>query len=168
MSACACDVSESWHAYEWETAHLWMSHGIHLNDPCFTCKWVISHINESWYTCQWVKMSHGTLINESWNMAHLFMSHAYIWMSHVPHGNESCHTHHGTRKNESRHTVMSHISMRHAAHMTYSHHTIEWLSSWCLDDTVSSWSLSYSMWVRMSYTWHDRFPSHRPSCSSDL
>ena len=46
------------------------------------------------------------------------MSH--IWMSHVTHMNESCHTYEW---------VMSHIWMSHVTHMNESRHTYEWVMS---------------------------------------
>ena len=68
------------------------------------------------------------------------MSH--IWMSHVTHMNESCHTYewvmshiwmrHVTNMNESCHTyecVMSHIWMSHVTHMNESCQTYEWVMS---------------------------------------
>ena len=48
----------------------------------------------------------------------LWMSH--IWMSHVTHMNESCHTYEW---------LMSHIWMSHVAHMNESGHTCEWVMS---------------------------------------
>jgi len=39
-------------------AHVWMSHGTHLNESWHTCEWVMAHI--------W--MSHGTHVNESWHL----------------------------------------------------------------------------------------------------
>jgi len=68
------------------------------------------------------------------------MSH--IWMSHVTHMNESCHTYewvmshiqmsYVTHMNESCHTyrwVMSHIWMSHVTHMNESWHTYRWVIS---------------------------------------
>jgi len=51
-----------WHTYEGVTAHIWMSHGTHMNELWHTYEWVISniwmshstHMNESCHTCEWV------------------------------------------------------------------------------------------------------------------
>ena len=64
---------------------------------------------------------------------------AHIWMSHVTHMNESCHTYewvmsriwmsHVTHMNESCHTckwVMSHTWMSHVTHVDESCHTRAW------------------------------------------
>jgi len=68
------------------------------------------------------------------------MSH--VWMNHVTHTNESCHTYewvmsqmrmsHVTHMNESCHTyewVMSHIQMSRVTHTNESRHTYEWVMS---------------------------------------
>ena len=55
-----CILNETCHTwmnyvtYEWVTAHIWMSHGTHVNESRHTYEWVTAHI--------W--MSHGTHINE--------------------------------------------------------------------------------------------------------
>jgi len=81
-----------------------------------------------------------------WNMSHdtrvCASCHAYawgilhIWMTHVSHTNELCHTHewdmHVTHTNDSCHTyewVMSHIRMSHVTHTNESCHTYEWVMS---------------------------------------
>jgi len=99
-----CDIClESWHTCEWVMAHMWMSHGTHVNESWHTYEWVMTliwmshgthvnesiwmshgrHVNESWHTCEWVMtliwMSHGTHMNESWNTCEWVM--AYMWMS---------------------------------------------------------------------------------------
>jgi len=56
-------------------------------------------MNESWHTYEWVT--------------------SHIWMSHVTHVNESCHTY----------RVMSHIWMSHVTHINQSRHTYEWVMS---------------------------------------
>jgi len=43
------------HTYEWVTAHIWRSHGTHMNESRHTYEWVMAHI--------W--MSHGTHTTES-------------------------------------------------------------------------------------------------------
>jgi len=34
--------SESRYTYEWVLSHIWMSHGIHVNESCPTCIWALS------------------------------------------------------------------------------------------------------------------------------
>jgi len=78
-------------------------------------------------------MSHVTHMNESCHTHGWVMSH--IWMSHVPHMNESCHTHGW---------VMSHIWMNHISLMNDSCHVYQWFIShmWIL-------YLNYIKWVCM-------------------
>jgi len=78
----ASHIKESFHiwkshvTHEWVTAHTQMNHGAHMNESWHTYEWVMSHtckhMNESCHAYEWV-------------MAH-------IWMSHVTHMIESCHT----------------------------------------------------------------------------
>ena len=63
-------------------------------------------------------MSHVTHMNESCHTCEWVMSH--IWMSHVTHVNESCHI---------CEWVMSHIWMSHVTHVNESCHTYEWVMS---------------------------------------
>jgi len=71
-------------------------------------------------TCHWVMshiwMSHVTHMHESCHTYELVMSH--IWMSHVTHMNESCHTYEWVKSN---------IWMSHVTHMNESCHTYEWV-----------------------------------------
>jgi len=99
-------------------SHEWMSHVTRMNNSCpyanESCV-CVSHMNELCYTLR-------------------------IWVSHVKHVHESCHTYewviwniwmsHVTPVNESCHIckwVMSHIWMRHVTHMNESCHTHEFV-----------------------------------------
>jgi len=108
-------MNESCHTYEWVMSHVWMGYisvfSRMSESGVMSHTWMShgTHMNESRHTYAWVKqnMSAPTSMNEScrakWlihmcNMTHLYvwpysrvMSH--IWMSHVAHVNESCHTH---------------------------------------------------------------------------
>ena len=100
-------------------AHLWMSHGTHMNESLHTYEGVMAHI--------W--MSHSTHMNESW-YTHMNGSwHTYTWvMSQV-------WMRHGTRMNESCHEyecVMAHVWMSHVTNMIASWHTYEWVMSLCV------------------------------------
>jgi len=69
-----------------------------------------------------------------------FTCMSHMWMSHVTHANESCHTcewvmsrmRHVSHVNESCHTCewgMSHMWMRHVTHVNEARHTCEWVLS---------------------------------------
>ena len=51
--------------YVWVMAHIWMSHGTHMNQPRHTYEWLMSHI--------W--MSHGTHMNESCHTCECVIGH---------------------------------------------------------------------------------------------
>jgi len=63
-------------------------------------------------------MSHLNHVNESCHTCELVMSH--VWMSHVTHMNEACHT---------QEWVMSHVGISHVTRMNESCHTYEWVMS---------------------------------------
>jgi len=136
-------MNASWHTYEWVMAHIWMSHGTHVNESCHTCEWVMAHIwmshgthvNASRHTCAEVmvhiRMSHGTHMNESWYTYKWVMAHilvevetrnlwvmAHIWMSHGSHVNASWHT---------CECVTAHMCRSHGAYTNESWHTCEWV-----------------------------------------
>jgi len=115
-----------------EMAHIWMSHGTHIN----------SRGSASGVGVDKRHMAHGTwhmahgMLKESCHMYEWAMSH--VWMGHVTHMNESCHTYdyvmwhiwmsHVTHMNESCCTyewVMSHIWMSPITHMNESRHTVQ-------------------------------------------
>ena len=106
----------------------------------------------------------------------IFMRVAWIvllmWMSHVTHVNESCHTcewimshmwmHHVTHVNVSCHTcecVMSHIWMGHVTHVNESCHTCEWVMShiWRSHVTHMNESCHTYQWVK-SEMWMRHVP----------
>jgi len=86
---------------EWVLAHIWMSHGTHMNESLHTYEWVMAR----------TRMGHG---NES---CHILMRHAnmnvscLIWMTHVTY---TCHVSYErlmSRINESCHVLMSHVNV---------------------------------------------------------
>jgi len=97
--------------YTYAPCHVWMSH-FHMNAPCHLC---MSH---GTYECA-MSRTHGPNITYVWVMSHIreschvYMSHvtcvwatSHIWMSHVTHMNESCHTYEWVMS----HTWMSHVT----------------------------------------------------------
>jgi len=80
----------------------------------------------------------------------------HIWMSHVAHMNESCHTYEW---------VMSHIWMSHAAHMNESCHTYEWVMPhiWLSHVTHMTESCRTYEWV-MSHVWMSHVTHMNESC----
>jgi len=87
-----------------------MSHftHLHINQSCYTYKWVMLHIS----------MSHVTPMNESSRSYKWVMSH--IWTSHVRHMNDLCRTYKWD---------MSQVWMSHVTHINESCHTNEWVMS---------------------------------------
>ena len=103
IELCCNVVWSSYVTHMNEFGHIWMNH--------VTYEWVKSHLNES---CQ-IWMRHV--------MCERVVSH--LWMSHVTHMNESCHTY----KCHTYVWVMSHIRTSPATHMNESCHTYEWVMS---------------------------------------
>ena len=90
-------------------------------------------------------MSHVTHMIESCHTYEWVMSH--IWMSHVTHMNESCHTYEW---------VMSHTWFRHVTHMNESCHTYSYALFW-----KSSYSIfTPSVHVYWYVCAHPRVTSH--------
>jgi len=141
--------SSNYMTFEWVMSQIWMSHVTHMNEPCRTFEWVMSHIWMSHVehlnasvrrqhrrsplptTCDskhmtWhIWMSHVNTLK--WVTSHICMSDvthewvmSHIWIIHVTHLNESCHTYEW---------VISHIWMSHITHMNESCHTYEWVMS---------------------------------------
>jgi len=96
-------VSESCHKHYWVTSHIRMSHVTRMSfDPrtltCFSwdCEWVMSQtINEACHTYA------------CWS-TNSYMSFWALWVSHVTHMQEVCHTYEW---------VVSHIRASHVTHM---------------------------------------------------
>jgi len=106
---CMLPVNESWHAYEWVMAHVWMSHGTRMNESWHTYEWVVSHVcGMSLIYMYDTQMQHRVclqaLVHETHHMYERVKSHvcmssfrtcewgmSHIWMSHVTHVNETCH-----------------------------------------------------------------------------
>jgi len=96
-------------------------------------------------------MSHVTHMNESCHTYEWVMSH--IWMGHVTHTNESCHT-------ESCHTyewVMSHIGMSRVTHRNESCHTYKRVMSHIGMSHVTQRNESASF---LGVTSHERVPTY--------
>jgi len=99
-------VNESCHMWmshvtcEWvmshvnESCHMWMSTSRH-NESCHIYEWVMSHVNESsWRTSQGhreTKQRREQNIGQPRHVTYVWAM-SNIWMSHVTHMNESCHT----------------------------------------------------------------------------
>ena len=111
----------------------------------------MSHMNESCH----IWMSHVPHINESCDTYEWVMSH--IIVSHVTHMNESCHIWmcHVTHMNAI--GVMSHIFMSHVTHMSESCDTYEWVPwhIWISHDTYISESCHIYDWIT---TLHEQEP----------
>jgi len=99
--------------YIWKETFVQVS--IYVNQSCDTYEWVMSRWWRSFWGVQlalhmW--MSHVTHVNDSCHTCECVMSH--MWMRHVTHVNESCHTcervHHVTQINESRDTYECSVS----------------------------------------------------------
>ena len=137
-------INQSWH--KWVKAHVWMSHSISFtNESCRTCQSVMAqmsnrtHMNESWHKNTWVRSvidNYAIGIEQGTYKGVM----AHLWMSHVTHLHESCHTYewvmahiwmsHVTHMNESWHTyewVIAHLWMSHVTHLLESCHTREWV-----------------------------------------
>jgi len=99
-------------------------------------------------------MSHVTHMDESCHTHGWVMSH--IWMSHVTHTDESCHTHGW---------VMSHIWMSHVTHMDESCHTYGGVMShiWMSPVTHMDESCHTYGWV-MSHIWMSHVTHMDESC----
>jgi len=157
--------------------HVWMSHG--------TYEWVMAHISTSYVTYEWVmalvSISHATYewvmtyMNESWQ----------IWLGHVTHIDESCHTYEWfvshiwinrvTHMNDSCHTyelVMSHIWMSLVTHMNESCHTYESVMShiWMIHGTPRMSYVThknescYTCERAMSHIWMSHMAHMKESC----
>jgi len=76
--------------------------------------WLI-HMCDMTHSCVWKHWFYHSIIFVTWLIHTCVFSH--VWMSHVTHMNESCHTYEW---------VMSHTWMSHVTHMNESYHTCEW------------------------------------------
>jgi len=78
--------------YEWVTSHIWMSHVTHVNNSCHAYIYVWErHTSVTWYV--WERHA---LVTISYGVIKAFTYErvtSHIWISHVTHMNESCHTH---------------------------------------------------------------------------
>jgi len=135
-------MNESWHTYEWVMAHIWMSHGTHMNDVSTHMIWVMAHIwvshgtriNESCHTHEWCECTYESLHIFEWVKAH-------IWRSH------------GTRTKESNHTT--------ATYCTTLQHiicTFEWVKAhvW-ISVYTHIWIMRDDVYSHHLFVWHDSF-----------
>ena len=142
-NACIC---VTWLIHIWNMTHSYVGH-----DSCTCVPWLI-HMCDMTHSCAWHDSS--MCVTElschtyEWVMLYIYrrtfsltcppiwyewvMSH--IWMSHVTHMNESCHT---------REWVMSHIRMSHVTHMNESCNTLEWVMSHVWMSNITHMSKSY-------------------------
>jgi len=136
-------VNASCHTYRWVMSHMWMSHVTHIhvcdNDSCICVTWCIhvcelthvyvwydANMNESFHTRECVK-SHMRLAIipvcahllilalPSCHICDCVMSH--MWMGHVIHVNETCHTRGHTRGWDMSHMWMSYVTQMICNHM---------------------------------------------------
>jgi len=141
------------HAWEWVTAHVWMSHGTHVNESCLhvggiygMCCHVTSHMcchdssslhqhvtlmNESRHTCEWVMAQHTNescpRLEHSPSTCHTYeWVTAHLWMSHSTHVNESLYICEWVMFISRWHTW--HLLPR-LEHPTSTRHTCEWVTS---------------------------------------
>ena len=167
-------IYATWLIHIWKTTHLYMRNDPFIFETCliylphksFICDMTHSRMTRPSYTWHDVYTS---FICKKWivhvcDMTRL-MSH--VWIYHVSHMNESCHTHqwvmvhiwinHVTRMNQSCHTyewVMVHIWMIHVTHNNESCHTYEWVMShiWINHVTHMNESCHTYQWV-MVHIW---------------
>jgi len=113
-------MNESCHAYLEVMTHTWMNHVTHMHESCRIYEWVNHVMSRIWKVMSRIWLSHVTHMTESchtyeWVMSHIWMNHiptlqspsktarhmneschaseeSRIWMSHVTHMTESCHT----------------------------------------------------------------------------
>ena len=100
----------------WVMPHIRMGHVTHTHTRFESYR----TFRDSWNGPAFLLLSHtahsngsGHMYTHAWDMSH-------VWMSHVTHENESCHTWEW---------VMSHMRMSHVTHVNESCHTCEWVMS---------------------------------------
>jgi len=137
-------MSHIWinHTYGWVMSHMWISHVTHMNESCHaTWRSPDTHINQNdiWMICVWYDwfiyglpyMNPLLWIICDTHMNGLALSipihiksvMSHIWMGHVTHVNESCHTHewvmscsqYHTYSHDARHIIYIRTMSRTAA-----------------------------------------------------
>jgi len=130
------------------------------HESCHTCSHRQPRIRTP-HSAEWVCwMSHVTRVVS--NVTHVStknrhnFSHtcewvtSHIWMSHVRHTNESCHT--------CESWVMSHMCMSHVTHANESCHTDEWVMSYFVNESCHTYG-----WV-LSHIWKSHVTHIDESC----
>jgi len=104
-------MCDTWCSHVWDMTHSYVWWLVNL---CATArrKWLFLDFFLTFLTF-FLFLCAMTRLRVNWVMSH-------IWMSHVTHMNDSCHTYE---------RVMSHIWTSHVTHMNESCHTYEWVMS---------------------------------------
>jgi len=94
-ACCLCWASRSWDFWSSSVmAHMWISHGTHVNESWHTCERVMAHIRMSSRHVvthsRHISLCHVTHMNESYHIYAWVMAHT--WMSHGTDMHESWHT----------------------------------------------------------------------------
>ena len=92
--------------------HMWMGHVMDKWIYCHACGWDMSHVLPVDGSC------HGKKKKKA--QRGLINSFSRMWIGHVTHVNDSCHT---------RGCAMSHMWMSHITRVNESYHTCEWVMS---------------------------------------
>jgi len=162
-------------------AHIWMSHGTHMNESCHTYEWFESYdayeydMSRIWHTYE-----HGTHMN----MAHIWIWHTYdhnhmcaificVPYTYGTHMNESCHIWHtyeyGTHMNIYMAHIWSYVCHIHMCaimhveygthmneschtHMNESWHTYEWVMAHIWMSHVIYHKYEYGTHMHMAHT----------------
>jgi len=168
-------------------SHIWMTYEWLIHYFIFIYEWLIQ-MRDMTHSCVWCKTRsrmHQSECDTShtygWVTAHIRMSHVthdevsyeqlyapkvlHLWVSHVTHMNESCHTYEWAK---------SHIRMSHVTHMNESGHTYEWGPVWAAVCTKGSsiwidnhrgglfyvWRASFKCVTWLIHMWKTRAPVH--------
>jgi len=114
-----------WHVtYGWVMSHLFMSVARHIWMSHATHEWVMSHMNDLWQVWK-SRVAYGLLTR--WTT---------MWMWHVTHMTESCHTRECDMYRVTYGWVMSH--MNETCHTWMGHVTYEWVLS-CMNQSCHVW-----------------------------
>jgi len=127
--------------YLWVMAHIWTSHGSHINGTRYTYKWDLWTMThpEKWDTLHMIhdslifhsRVSHDSIVNHHSSICHKWDA-LHIWVSHGSHVHGRWHVRHGTRIHDSCHTYewfMAHVWMGHIKRMHTSCHRCKWVMS---------------------------------------
>jgi len=165
-------MNEACPTYGWVMSHIWISHVPHMNESYRTNKGTSpSRVRTGLFATYRRLISRSSKVNESYE---LVLSH--IWMSHVPHMNESCPTYQAISR-KSLHIMqtsllacsqlfglMSYIYISRICLIWYIH-VYCWSSHYCWE---FSWLLKFSLlWefsLLLDFSWSLEFSwlSHIP------